>query len=199
MFLISLAVLFDWNGMKLNYRYRYRTAYVRPPSQLTPAASNNIRTYQDDTTDDSSTLSGKRNITGLDGSDYGDDVSPYAVFPMPKSYSNSTRRMKTFVVEKHHPVEMSNYAPPISSAMEEPTYDYIAPCGGNPEREFRPRRVMVPKLNPHSVFVPIPARPHHSGSHFGSHSGDSTGTWNNHHRTLSDWNNQETLAMSQRL
>jgi len=194
-------------AITLLLRYRYRTAYVRPPSQLTPAASNNIRTYQDDTTDASSTLSGKRNMTGLDGvSDYGDDVSPYAVFPMPmKSYSNSTRRMKTFVVEKHHPVvEMSNYAPPISSSspMEEPTYDYIAPCGaggggggGNPEREFRPRRVMVPpKLNPHSVFVPIPARPHHSGSH----SSDS-GTWNHHHRMPSDWNNQETLVMSQRL
>ena len=102
--------------------------------------------------------------------------------------------MKTFVVEKQHPVEMSNYAPPnrlggASAMTEEPTYDYIAPCG--PEREFRPRRVMVPKINPHSVFVPIPARPHH---------GNDTGTWN-HHRPPppSNWNNQETLAMSQRL
>ena len=183
-------------------RYRYRSQYVRPPSQMTATASNNTRTYQDDTTDDSSTLStGKRGATtgslGACESDYNDDISPYAVFPMPKSYSSSTRRMKTFVVEKHHPLEMSNYAAPDSCGVlvvgPEPTYDYIAPCGSS-QRQLR--KFAAPKLSAHSVFVPIPVavppRPR-------LHSNDAASTWNHRHRTPSDWNNQETLAMSHRL
>ena len=178
-------------------RYRYRSQYTRPPSQAVDQSAH-IRTYADESTDDGCSLSVAKRVASMDNcsSDYGDDVSPYAVFPMPhaKSSYSSTRRMKTFVVEKHDPVEMSNYAP--NRGLADPNYDYIAPCGAT-GGEFRPRRVMVPKINPQSVFVPIPARSHPHQPQLHHPAGTSSGT-STFHRT-STWNNQETLALTQRL
>ena len=89
---------------------------------------------------------------------------------------------------------MSNYAP--NRGLADPNYDYIAPCGAT-GGEFRPRRVMVPKINPQSVFVPIPARSHPHQPQLHHLTGTSSGT-STFHRT-STWNNQETLALTQRL
>lgn len=166
--------------------YRFRSQYSRPPVQQSAQVAD-AHNYVDDVADDNSSISlGKRMVT-MDQREKeydADDVSPYAVFPMPKSYS-STRRMKTFVVDKNDPVEMSNYAG--NHCLDEPTYEYVAPCG---EREYRPRRIMVPKVDPQSVFVPIQARRNLS---YGNSS--SVGAF---HRPA-EWNNQETLAITQRL
>ncbi|XP_059350890.1 cell adhesion molecule Dscam2-like isoform X2 [Daphnia carinata] len=217
----SLAIVLTIVTLLLRYRYRSGGEYIRPDSHPQTMGSSNIRTYADDTPEDgnTSTLSAcqKRpppmDSSGL--SDYGpDQVSPYAVFPSLtssacKSQFSSSRRMKTFVVDGTKDslsVEMSNYAPPPPSMIrrmhqqqsdEEPMYDYIAPCatasGSNPSG-----RSNKLSSNPQSVFVPIiPAR----------------STWNQQQQMYrqqhganqssphyhGDWNNQETLALSQRL
>ena len=206
----SLAILLTVVTLLLRYRYRSGNAgdYIRPdPPQ---SIGSHIRTYTEGggTPDDGcSTLSANHkrppavhSSTGSGGSDlYADEVSPYAVFPSLLSSSggsksqqfSSTRRMKTFVVDgtkdSSVPVEMSNYAAPSRSIPQEPTYDYIAPCPS----ERGPVMMGRNKLpsNPQSVFVPIiPAR----------------STWNQQYRHgvqhyHTDWNNQETLALSQRL
>ena len=115
----------------------------------------------------------------------GSDVSPYAVFAPNSSTDtmSSTRRMKTFLVDGHRdrqqPLEMSNYGATNRPGAEySPTYDYIAPFSLSRERlPPAPARPVINKQRQEqSFFVPIiPA-------------GRS-----------SDWNNQQTLAVSQRL
>lgn len=199
----SLAILLTVVTLLLRYRYRSGSSdYIRPdPPQ---SVGSHIRTYTDggETPDDcNSTLSvGQKRPPTIHsgGSDYGDEVSPYAVFPslLPtsgKSQFSSSRRMKTFVVDGSKdslPVEMSNYAPPSRRMPDEPTYDYIAPCSATERGPMSSRSKLT--SNPQSVFVPIiPAR----------------STWNQQYRHgthqsqhyHADWNNQETLALSQRL
>jgi hypothetical protein len=123
------------------------------------------------------------------------------------SQFSSSRRMKTFVVDGSKdslPVEMSNYAPPPPSMIrrmqqqpeEEPTYDYIAPCATSAAAGRSNKQLTS---NPQSVFVPIiPARStwNQQQQHYGPtrHGGHSSSP---HYH--GDWNNQETLALSQRL
>lgn len=200
----SLAILLTVVTLLLRYRYRSGD-YIRP-DQPQPVG-NSVRTYADDsgTPDEgNSTLSVGRKRPPPPHCDYGDDqVSPYAVFPSllatsGKSQFSSSRRMKTFVVDGTKdtlPLEMSNYAPaPMRPGMqEEPTYDYIAPI--TTEQRSNSNSVAGPGRNntklpnsSQSVFVPIiPAR----------------STWNQQYRAQqhyhADWNNQETLVLSQRL
>lgn len=203
----SLAILLTLVTLLLRYRYRSGTGdYIRPdPPQ---SIGSHIRTYTDggETPDDCSTLSvGQKRPPPIHsgGSDYGDEVSPYAVFPslLPtsgKSQFSSSRRMKTFVVDGTKdslPVEMSNYAPPSRRMLEEPTYDYIAPCTTTERMASGISMANRNKLtnNSQSVFVPIiPARSTWNQQQY------RHGTHQSQHYH-SDWNNQETLALSQRL
>ncbi|KAI9556414.1 hypothetical protein GHT06_016202 [Daphnia sinensis] len=219
----SLAIVLTIVTLLLRYRYRSGGDYIRPDSHPQTIGNSNIRTYADggDTPEDgnSSTLSGcqKRpppmDSSGL--SDYGpDQVSPYAVFPSltssgVKSQFSSSRRMKTFVVDGTKDslsVEMSNYAPPPPSmirrmhqqqAEEEPMYDYIAPCATASELNPSGRSNKLTS-NPQSVFVPIiPARSTWSQQQqmYRQQHGPNQPSPHYH----GDWNNQETLALSQRL
>ena len=179
----SLAILLTAVNLLLRYRYRSSSSsgdYIRPAE----AGNSTIRTYADGTLDDGGSTLGKKRPFHSAASDYdADDVSPYAVFPSLCSssaqssaysgggkFSNSTRRMKTFMVDGTKecaplPLEMSNYG---NRTAEEPVYDYIAPCGGH---------------NKKSAFMPVVPAQHQTYRHPATDS----------------WNNQETLVVSQRL
>lgn len=225
----SLAIVLTIVTLLLRYRYRSGTDYLRPDSHPQTVGNANVRTYADggDTPEDgnSSTLSAcQKRPPPMDCSgrlsDYApDQVSPYAVFPSltssgGKSQFSSSRRMKTFVVDGTKDslsVEMSNYAPPAPSmirrmhqqqAEEEPMYDYIAPCatasGPNPSGPNPSGRSNKLTSNPQSVFVPIiPARStwNQQQQMYRQQHGPNQSSPHYH----GDWNNQETLALSQRL
>ncbi|XP_045031535.1 Down syndrome cell adhesion molecule-like protein Dscam2 isoform X5 [Daphnia magna] len=225
----SLAIVLTIVTLLLRYRYRSGTDYLRPDSHPQTVGNANVRTYADggDTPEDgnSSTLSAcQKRPPPMDCSgrlsDYApDQVSPYAVFPSltssgGKSQFSSSRRMKTFVVDGSKDslsVEMSNYAPPAPSmirrmhqqqAEEEPMYDYIAPCatasGPNPSGPNPSGRSNKLTSNPQSVFVPIiPARStwNQQQQMYRQQHGPNQSSPHYH----GDWNNQETLALSQRL
>lgn len=192
-----LAILLTLATLFLRYRYHQRSAGLpHPPHPPTePVNRHSYGGSEDYDEDHQGTLAHlhhpqKTRTAGAAGNDpYGDgDVSPYAVF-MPKFSSSSNRTMmKTFVVSEpaDKELEMSN----CRAGVEEPTYDYISPC--RPSSDLRRG-----KINPQSVFVPItPARER---------------TWTQqqlraammHHPSMQqnhqDWNNQATLAISQRL
>ncbi|KAK4016305.1 hypothetical protein OUZ56_031254 [Daphnia magna] len=225
----SLAIVLTIVTLLLRYRYRSGTDYLRPDSHPQTVGNANVRTYADggDTPEDgnSSTLSAcQKRPPPMDCSgrlsDYApEQVSPYAVFPSltssgGKSQFSSSRRMKTFVVDGTKDslsVEMSNYAPPAPSmirrmhqqqAEEEPMYDYIAPCatasGPNPSGPNPSGRSNKLTSNPQSVFVPIiPARStwNQQQQMYRQQHGPNQSSPHYH----GDWNNQETLALSQRL
>lgn len=200
-----LAIILTIVTLLLRYRYRRSGGsggdYLRPDAPV----AGPLRTYSDaDTLDGNSTLSTMAKRPPLPEQE--DDVSPYAVFPslLPSSGNNltggtkfsSTRRLKTFIVEGSKdgglPVEMSNYAPAMRRLPDvEPMYDYIAPQDARQDRWTPGPTGTAHRLklasHPHSVFVPIiPAR----------------GTWQRQHPhgpPVSDWDNQATLALSQRL
>ena len=180
----SLAILLTAVNLLLRYRYRSSSSsgdYIRPAE----AGNSTIRTYADGTLDDGGSTLGKKRPFHSAASDYdADDVSPYAVFPSLCSssaqssaysgggkFSNSTRRMKTFMVDGTKecaplPLEMSNYG---NRTAEEPVYDYIAPCSGEHHKK--------------SAFMPVVPAQHQTYRHPATDS----------------WNNQETLVVSQRL
>jgi hypothetical protein len=79
---------------------------------------------------------------------------------------------------------------------EEPTYDYIAPCATASAAAPAGRNSKLTN-NPQSVFVPIiPARNTWNQQQYPRHVGHPSSSSPLYH---GDWNNQETLALSQRL
>jgi len=175
-----LAILLTLITLVLRYRYRSGSSQ-NPTIPEDRPQTNEVHTNQHHQS--AGTLC--RNNKMVDLYEDHNGVSPYAVF-MPKfSTSSSSRMLKTFVSEPaDKEVEMSNYQ---AEEEDEPTYDYIAPCRSS----ITNSRKMVNNQQPHhpsSVFVPIiPARNHHQSNR------------GQHHHYPSDWNNQATLAVSQRL